>query len=65
MYIITLSPAIDRTGMISPKQAGISLLSTYGIGVELASILLLSGVVGAYYLGRRDASEDREGEDVP
>ena len=50
--------------MIGPKQAGLSLLSTYIIGVELASILLLSGLVGANYLGRRDISGNVEGEDV-
>lgn len=38
--------------MVSPKQVGISLFGPYLIGVELASILLLSGLIGAYHLGR-------------
>jgi NADH-quinone oxidoreductase subunit J len=36
---------------ISPKQVGISLFSTYLIGVEVAAILLMAGVIGAYHLG--------------
>ncbi len=37
---------------ISPKTVGVSLFSTYMLGVELAAMLLLAGIVGAYYLGR-------------
>jgi NADH-quinone oxidoreductase subunit J len=40
-------------GMISPKQVGISLFSTYLIAVEIAGILLLAGIVGAYHLGKQ------------
>ena len=36
---------------ILPKQVGISLFSTYLIGVEIAAILLMAGVIGAYHLG--------------
>jgi NADH-quinone oxidoreductase subunit J len=38
---------------ISPQQVGIRLFSTYLLGVEIASMMLLSGLVGAFYLGRR------------
>jgi NADH-quinone oxidoreductase subunit J len=37
---------------ITPKQVGIALLGPYVLGVELASMLLLAGLVGAYHLGR-------------
>ena len=40
--------------MIGPRQLGAALFTTYLIGVELASVLLLAGLVGAYYLGGRD-----------
>jgi NADH-quinone oxidoreductase subunit J len=40
------------TQLITPKQVGIALLGPYVIGVELASMLLLAGLVGAYHLGR-------------
>ncbi len=45
-------PAIP-SGMasIQPKQVGISLFSTYLLGVEIAAILLMAGVIGAYHLG--------------
>jgi NADH-quinone oxidoreductase subunit J len=37
--------------IILPKQVGISLFSTYLLGVEIAGILLMAGVIGAYHLG--------------
>jgi NADH-quinone oxidoreductase subunit J len=40
-------------GMVTPKQVGIVLFGPYLIGVELASMLLLAGLVGAYHLGVR------------
>lgn len=40
-------------GMIAPKQVGLVLFGPYAIGVELASMLLLAGLVGAYHLGFR------------
>ena len=39
---------------IGPREVGAVLFTTYLIGVELASVLLLAGLVGAYYLGARD-----------
>ena len=44
-------------GIIGPRRVGVSLLTKYVIGVELASMLLLAGLVGAYHLGRRDRKE--------
>ena len=48
------------TGSITettPKEVGLSLFGPYLIGVELASLLLLAGLVGAYHLGRRSGKE--------
>jgi NADH-quinone oxidoreductase subunit J len=42
-----------RGATISPKQVGITLFGPYALGVELASMLLLAGLVGAYHLGKR------------
>jgi NADH-quinone oxidoreductase subunit J len=39
-------------GIIGPKQVGIALFGPYVLGVELASMLLLAGLIGAYHLGR-------------
>jgi NADH-quinone oxidoreductase subunit J len=41
--------------MIGPRAVGASLFGPYLIGVELASMLLLGGLVGAYHLGWRHA----------
>jgi NADH-quinone oxidoreductase subunit J len=38
---------------VTPKQVGMVLFGPYLLGVELASLLLLAGLVGAYHLGRR------------
>ena len=43
--------------MVGPKQVGIALFGPYLIGVELASILLLGGLIGAYHLGWRKPEE--------
>jgi NADH-quinone oxidoreductase subunit J len=37
--------------IILPKQVGISLFSTYLLCVEIAAILLMAGVIGAFHLG--------------
>ena len=39
-------------GVLEPKQVGLALYGPYLIGVELASMLLLGALVGAYHLGR-------------
>jgi len=39
--------------MITPKRLGVALFSQYALGVELASLLLMSGLIGAYHIGRR------------
>ena len=43
---------ISAGGVVQPKEIGIALFGPYALGVELASMLLLSGLVGAYHLGR-------------
>jgi NADH-quinone oxidoreductase subunit J len=48
-------------GMVEPKQVGIVLFGPYVIGVELASMLLLAGLVGAYHLGSRTTPRSESG----
>jgi len=44
---------------IGPKEVGIALYGPYLLAVELASMLLLAGLIGAYHLGRhRRGGED-------
>ncbi len=47
---------------VSPKAVGIALYGPYLLVVELASILLLAALVGAYHLGRRYLRARREEE---
>ncbi len=46
---------------VTPKEVGLSLFGPYLLAVEIASMLLLAGLVGAYHLGRRflDRGEKR------
>jgi NADH-quinone oxidoreductase subunit J len=43
---------------VAPRQVGQSLFGAYVIGVELASLLLLAGLVGALHLARAAAKEE-------
>lgn len=45
---------------LSPHHVAIALFGPYLLGVELASMLLLAGLVGAYHLGRREDKQERQ-----
>ena len=52
IFAIKHMPASSSVNqVILPKQVGISLFSTYLLAVEIAAILLMAGVIGAYHLG--------------
>lgn len=54
LYMLNRMSHQEIPGMIiPPKQVGISLFSTYVLGVEIAGMLLLAGIVGAYHLGKQ------------
>lgn len=53
------APQSDEIKMVAPKTVAMSLYGTYIVGVELASMLLLAGIVGAFYLGRRIEQENQ------
>jgi len=53
IYLARTASASLGTGATGPKEVGIALFGPYLIGVELASMLLLAGLVGAYHLGIR------------
>ncbi len=62
VYVIVMgewsaTPLVEKT----PKEVGMAMFGPYLIAVELASVLLFAGLLGAYHLGRRDdaATEER------
>ena len=66
LYVLMNSPGHPAGNVIvGPKQIGVSLFGPYLLGVELASLLLLAGLVGAYHLGRRLKDVPPPGEDIP
>lgn len=54
LYIIIMNFQTPQTvTTIGPKTVSLSLFSTYLLGVELAAMLLMSAIIGAYHLGQR------------
>lgn len=58
-YLLAAGGGSSRGALaVDAKQVGILLFGPYLLAVELASMLLLAGLVGAYHLGKRDRSEE-------
>jgi hypothetical protein len=45
---------------IQPSELGATLFGPYMLGVELASMVLLAGLIGAYHLGRRRQPDETQ-----
>jgi NADH-quinone oxidoreductase subunit J len=53
IYLILSSPYESQGQVVvDARQVGITLYGPYIIAVELAAVLLMAGIVGAYYLGK-------------
>jgi NADH-quinone oxidoreductase subunit J len=59
VYILSKGPQGNFPAPVEPKQVAAALYTPYLIGVELASILLLAGIVSAYHLGMRKVGKER------
>jgi NADH-quinone oxidoreductase subunit J len=57
LYLVRGTTPELTAGALEPKRVGVALFGPYLIGVELASMLLLAGVVGAYHLGARETEK--------
>ena len=57
LYLVRGTTPELTAGALEPKRVGVALFGPYLIGVELASMLLLAGVVGAYHLGVRETEK--------
>ena len=52
VYLLWRAPVAAASGaLVQPRQVGALLFGPYLLGVELASMLLLAGLIGAYHLG--------------
>jgi NADH-quinone oxidoreductase subunit J len=60
--IITQAGGAETGQVINAKQVGMALFGPYLLAVELASILLLAGLVGAYHLGKPISKSAESGE---
>jgi NADH-quinone oxidoreductase subunit J len=64
VYILAGRAAGVASGeQVSPAALGASLFGPYVLGVEMASLLLLAALVGAYHLGRRTTTRQEQGSD--
>lgn len=56
IYVLAsgLTLAGGQAVLVEPQSVGLALFGPYLLGVELAAMLLLAGMVGAYHLGRRE-----------
>ena len=67
IYVLATGGAAETVGetAVTPKEVGLALFGPYVLGVELASMLLLAGLVGAYHLGRHEALSDPQPPEAP
>ena len=65
LYVIARVEGPVSVTSVSAKEVGLSLFGPYVLAVEIASMLLLAGLVGSFHLGRRYLDRDgieKEGE---
>jgi NADH-quinone oxidoreductase subunit J len=65
IYAIAGAGQVSSVSLVEPRQVGMALFGPYLLGVELASLLLLAGLVGAYHLGRRERPRDLAFGQIP
>jgi NADH-quinone oxidoreductase subunit J len=61
VYLVRGTPRLSAVA-VGPKEVGMALYGPYLIGVELASMLLLAGLVGAYHVGFRKSEKPEKRE---
>ena len=60
--LLTNMPSYAIGAEVPPQAVGVALMTRYGLGVELASFVLLAGLIGAFHIGRRQRDWVREEE---
>ena len=61
LLVIAAGGAAETGQLVNSKQVGVALYGHYLLAVELASMLLLAGLVGAYHLGKPMIKKTRQG----
>jgi NADH-quinone oxidoreductase subunit J len=62
VYVLLGHSAVNpQVGVVDSKQVGMTLFGPYLLAVELASVLLLAGLLGAYHLGRKSVDDGEAG----
>jgi NADH-quinone oxidoreductase subunit J len=56
--MVSFHAASPDVKVVTAKEVGVALFGPYLLAVELASILLLAGLLGAYHLGRKAADSE-------
>ena len=59
-WILARPPTMLPGVPVGPKLVGVTLFTRYVLAVELAAMLLLAALVGAFHLGRRGVPEGRD-----
>ena len=65
LFVLSKQESTTTGALVSAKQVGLTLFGPYVLAVEIASMLLLAGLVGAYHVGRRFRLTDAQTEDSP
>ncbi len=60
VLLVVESGQAGAPAAVGVKRVGAALYGPYVLGVELAAMLLLAGLVGAFHLGRRVPSDGEE-----
>ena len=63
LLLIVLGGSAETGLVVNSREVGIALYGPYLLAVELASMLLLAGLVGAYHLGKPILKARRAGRD--
>ena len=64
LVVIAVGGTAETGHLVNSKQVGVALYGPYLLAVELASMLLLAGLVGAYHLGKPMIKKTRQGRDL-
>ncbi|MGH8297047.1 MAG: NADH-quinone oxidoreductase subunit J, partial [Steroidobacteraceae bacterium] len=67
IYMLWQGGGAAQTGaIVTPRQVGALLFGPYLLAVELASLLLLAGLIAAYHIGREtERASEKQLQEAP